>query len=229
MADFPVGDSMADSPDEIIAHNGNDKDIVASPLLLCANGHSWSIPVEQHNHRDLLCPICGTPAKTGGDKAVARYVYDKPLTPQAFADICREQNLVPVELTPEQFIQTVSVSHDLHPACPPGEQLKVSWNRIAEGVVGLLLDAAYVAYRHYFHDRTENGQYVGRETPTGEAKIMLLLKDGRLQIITDPANDAVETLSVLMAAVWRYAELTTTPGEFNPVDAAVRALGFQID
>lgn len=146
------------------------------------------------------------------------------LSNKDFEQICLERNLVPIELTDRDIIQTVTIRHNIMTG-----QLECKAEKIGEQVVGLLADAMASMWKYWFKSPLRP------KCTSGHARVLLDLDGDVLKIVyglTDPENpelppapDALVAKTMLASALFGLCEKT---GD-SDFDAMSALIGIKID
>jgi len=126
-----------------------------------------------------------------------------------------ERGWEPELVTAEQLTQRVEVVHDRRSGI-------VTWasENIGEKVVGLLLDAAYLAYRYWFkgHDRPRL---------IGQSNIAIICDGQELQLLFEPTQDPLQAKTMLAAALMHLMDETNDP-DYNPIGELAGRLAWRV-
>ena len=139
------------------------------------------------------------------------------MTADAFERMCQEQNLVPLEITDQDVIQTITIRHNAMTGT-------FDWtiHKVGEQAIGLLADVMQDMWRFFFK------QPLRPKLTSGHARVIIDLDGDALKIVyglIDPTHpnlppmpDAPVAKAMLVSALFGLCE--NTSGEnFDPMSA----------
>lgn len=149
-----------------------------------------------------------------GERALLPPQFDNLLALQEWAV---DNDVELQEITEEQWTQKIEIEHEV--VGPRAGELRVRTERTGEAGIALCLDAAWTLYK----ERYESPQ---RPTLDGECKIMISLRDNRLQMAYEPVANPNQVKSALAAALFGLMQ-QCADGEFNPVSELAGLLNLE--
>lgn len=138
------------------------------------------------------------------------------LSTKNFEELCLERNLVPLEITTQDVIQTITVRHNVMTGV-------FDWraDRIGEQAIGLLASAMADMWKYFFRSPLRPGM------TSGHAKVIIDLDGDSLKVLygmSDPNNpgelipDATVAKAMMASALFGLCEKTS--GEnFDPFES----------